>query len=278
MEEVSHRPGDALVEPCIALCNFINDNRALKDFAAEHGFGGVDWSLESDALPETPAAASRWVRSLAALEPLEVRFHCPFAQMDLGHADEARVNQAVALFNRVIRLVSKAGGRYLTLHVGLGHDTTRVLSWQRTVDNLRRLVQTGAAHGMTVCLENLLWGWTSKPNLFEKLIRHTGAGVTLDLGHAYGCEAVQSRQFEVADFITPHAGRIFNAHVYHTEVPGVGHLPPETADDLADRLQLLETVGCRWWTIEIREPAPLLKTRQIIADYFNARERQGIHN
>jgi sugar phosphate isomerase/epimerase len=135
----------------------------------------------------------------------------------------------------------------LSIHIGLGHDSTEPLSWETTISNLRNLVRFGADHQVRICLENLAWGWTSKPNLFEKLIRLSGAGVTLDIGHALVCESVQSQQYAVEDFVTPHLNRVFNAHVYHEEIPGLGHMPPERIEDIEDRLALLSNAGCWWW-------------------------------
>lgn len=90
---------------------------------------------------------------------LEIRYHCPFYQIDLGHDDPPVAKTAGDLFRRIILLVSKAGGKYLTIHIGLGRDSTEPVSWDATIDNLGRLVQYGTDHGMKVCLENLAWGW-----------------------------------------------------------------------------------------------------------------------
>ncbi len=241
----------------------------LKNFALDHGFSGIDWSFDMNDLPETPAEESIWVKSLSVLRPFEVRYHCPFYQIDLGHNDPKDAREAGALFRRIIRLVSKAGGRYLSIHIGLGHDSTEPLSWDTSIGNLKDLVQFGAEHSVKVCLENLAWGWTSRPNLFEKLIRKSGAGVTFDIGHAHACESVLSQQYAVEDFVSPHADRVFNAHIYHTEVSGFGHVPPERLEDIEERLGLLQTVGCLWWVIEIKEPAGLLKTKELIDTYLS---------
>jgi len=246
------------------MCNMFPEVEEIKAFALENGFAGIDWSFALEDLPKTPLQESRWAREQAGLLPFEVRYHCPFHQIDLGHDDPDIAANAAALFCRIIRLVSKVGGRYLSIHIGLGLDSTGPLSWETTLDNLRRLVQFGASHRVTVCLENLAWGWTSRPNLFEKLIRQSGAGVTFDIGHAYVCESVRSLQYTVEDFVSPHPGRVFNAHVYHAEVPGQGHLPPDNGEDMADRLSLLQKAGCDWWVIEIREPDGLLQTKRVI--------------
>lgn len=256
------------MQPKLAMCNIFPDMDQLKEFAGDHGFQGIEWSFDIDALPSSPAQESEWVKGISLLAPLEVRYHCPFYQTDLGHDDPAQAKAAEAIFRRVARLVSKTGGHYLSIHIGLGLNSTEPLSWEATIDNLKGLVQFGADHRVRVCLENLAWGWTSKPNLFEKLIRRSGAAVTFDIGHAQACESVRTQQYAVEDFVTPHANRVFNAHIYHTEVSGLGHTPPEKLEDIDERLALLQGIGCDWWAIEIKETEGLLKTKKIIEEYL----------
>lgn len=263
------------MKPTLVMCNIFPRADEVRAFALEHRFAGIDWSFDLDRLPETPIEVSRWSRDQALLAPLEVRYHCPFYQLDLGHDDPAQAEKAEAVFRRIIRLVAKAGGRYLSMHIGLGLASTEPLSWDVTLNNLRRLVQFGARHQVRICLENLAWGWTSKPNLFEKLIRLSGAGVTFDIGHAYVCESVKSLQYSMEDFVTPHADRVFNAHIYHTEIPDKGHIPPENLEQIHDRLALIHAVGCAWWVMEIKEPEGLLKTREVV-DAYLARHEDGL--
>lgn len=255
-------------QPKLVLCNFIPEIDKLGAFARQHGFSGIDYSFEMENLPRTPALEAEWVKETASLQPLEVRYHCPFERVDLGHDDPEKAREAEALFRRIIRLISKAGGRYVTIHIGLGHDSTEPLSWETTIEKLRRLVNYGRTMRVTVCLENLAWGWTSKPNLFEKLIRRSGAGVTLDIGHAHACESVQSRQYTVEDFVSPHADKVCNAHIYHTEIPDIGHVIPDKREDIEDRLSLLRDIGCDWWVIEIRHGEQLLQARKIVDEYL----------
>ena len=264
-----------LTKPKLVMCNIFSDMGRLKKFAHDHGFSGIDWSIEMESIPERPLEESRWVEQLSALEPLDVRYHCPFDRIDLGHDDPQEAKKAGNLFRRIIRLVSKAGGRYLTIHIGLGLDSTEPLSWDATIDNLKHLVQYGANYQIKVCLENLAWGWTSRPNLFEKLIRRSGAGVTFDIGHADACESTRSQLYTIEDFISPHPDRIMNAHIYHTEISGVGHLPPNNVVDIENRLSLLQEIGCEWWVIEIKEVEALLKTKRIIDEYLTQASKRS---
>lgn len=255
--------------------NIFPEQEEMKRFAREFGFSGIEWSFDLESLPRTPRNESEWVKTVTALRPFEMRFHCPFYQVDLGHDDPREANEADNLFRHILRLVGKADGKYLTIHVGLGRNSTETLSWERTVRNLQRLVHYGMERGVVVCLENLAWGWTSRPPLFEKLIRKSGAGVTFDIGHAYACESVVSRHYKIEDFVAPHADRVFNAHVYHTEVSGLGHVPPAGPADLRRRLSILEGVRCPWWVIEIKETEALVHTKRIIDAYLEEKEARA---
>lgn len=266
------------VKPKLAMCNFITDLNRLKQFAIDHKFDGIDWSFDLDHLPRGPAEYSRLAKFLSVLEPLELRFHCPFMKVDIGHENSSDGKMAVRTFQRIIQLVSKTGGKYLTLHVGLGHNTTKILSWNDTIENLRQIVHYGAERGVVVCLENLAWGWTSKPNLFEKLVRFSGAGVTFDIGHAHACESVSYQYFCLEDFVSTHPDRVHNAHIYHTEIPGLGHMPPDGIEDIRERLDILRKTGCLWWVIEIKEAQELLWTKQIIDDYIEETFPENVSN
>jgi sugar phosphate isomerase/epimerase len=260
--------GQRAPSPRLVMCNIFSDLDKLRKYALAYGFSGIDWSFDVRTLIDTPVEESQWVKDMSELRPLEVRYHCPFHRIDLGHFDPWEAEAAEAVFRRIIRLVSKAEGRYLTIHIGLGRDSTEPLSWEATIDNLRRLVQYGAGRGVRLCLENLAWGWTSRPDLFEKLIRNSGAAVTFDIGHAHACESVCSQQYAIEDFVAPHPDRVLNAHIYHTECPDLGHIPPDRIEDIEGRLAILQQVGCDWWVIEINEVDRLLQTKEIVQEYL----------
>jgi len=254
--------------PQLACCNFIPAVADLRDFAREHGITGVDWTFQEDTLPRSLAAEHDLALTLGALQPLEVRYHCALSRTDPGDVDPDRAARAATRLRQVCRLVARLGGRYLTIHVGLGRASTTNLGWEESLASLAELVRYASNLRVSLCLENLAWGWTSRPDLFEKLIRKTGAWGTLDIGHARVSPAVQSGHYELEDFVTPHPGRILNAHVYHEENEH-GHLPPQTLEDLQERLTLLRHLpACDWWVLELREEAALLTTLRVVRQFF----------
>ena len=102
--------GPDRVGPKLVMCNFIPDIEKLYEFAHRHNFTGIDYSFDLESLPRTPLQEAAWVKEMASLAPLEVRYHCPFDRVDLGHDDAGKSREADTLFRRIIRLISKAGG------------------------------------------------------------------------------------------------------------------------------------------------------------------------
>ena len=127
--------------PKLACCNFIDDVNQLRAFALDHGFDGVDWTFTNPDFLLHPAAETELIRAIQSLHPLEVRFHCAFAHTDLGDEDPAQAAAALRTFQSICRLIAKLRGRYVTIHIGLGRDSTVDLCWERTLARLDDLVQ-----------------------------------------------------------------------------------------------------------------------------------------
>jgi sugar phosphate isomerase/epimerase len=253
----------------LALCNFQNDPCETRKLALEHGFSGVDWTFKLDELPTDQFSESKIIREISALRPLEVRYHCAFKEVDLGDEDAEKARAAMAVFQQVCRLVHKLDGRFVTIHLGLGRSAMNGLSWDRTTAALAELVSFARGLGIRICLENLASGWSSRPELFEKLVRKSGAGVTLDIGHALASHSVETQHYAVEDFALPHQERVYNAHIYHEERDDE-HLPPNRLEDVAERLDLLSSLSCDWWVLELRRPAALFQTLSIINEYLGS--------
>lgn len=258
--------------PKLACCNYLTDPVMLRAFALEHGFDGIDWSFHRDTLPETDAEADHVRNAIKSMAPLEIRYHIAFDRTDLGHADPGEAKEAMRVFRKVCRLVADLGGEIVTVHVGLGHDSTLGLSWERTLDSLAHLVKYAHSLGLKLCLENLAWGWSSRPELFEKMVRKANPWTTLDIGHARVSPSVRSQEYDIADFVAPQAERFLNAHIYHEENEH-GHIPPNEVADLRDRLcMLLRLPNCNWWVLELRQTKPLLETLEVVRGFLANRE------
>jgi len=251
------------MEPIITVGNiFDQDADMLADFAHEHRFAGIDWSIDP-AMP-TGQLMSR----MKKLDDFEVRFHCRFAGTDIAYADE-RSEKSLTVLKKTVEQVAGAGGRYMTVHIGLGCSRAAELDKNKAVRNLGALVKKGNECGVCVCLENLCTPFTNDPVAFNSLIEQTGAGITFDIGHAYVCSTGDGGGGMYNQYIFPHRHRIMNAHIYHTESTGRGHIAPRSLDDIYERLELLQSAqNCTWWVIELQDPADVLLTRDLVRSYL----------
>jgi sugar phosphate isomerase/epimerase len=250
--------------PKLALINiFGQDTKKLADFAFEFGFEGIDWSLNLNFDERD------FMRKMDMLRGFEVRYHCPWPRIDIAYADQ-RAEQAMHIFGLLIGLISKAGGRYLTVHIGLGQSAVEELKWEKAIENLSSLVLFGAERGITICLENITTAWTSNPKMFKTLVKKTGAGVSLDIGHINACRTKKPSEKLLKLYVMPNKKRIFNAHIYYTEIPQYGHVAPESLEQIFDYLWLLRSATpCDWWVIELSNPDEILQTRDFLTEFLS---------
>lgn len=259
-------------EPKIAVSNDIGDGPDLLRFVQCYQFAAIDWSFRKiENLPFEPSKTQPFINWIKNQNGIDIRYHCPIPEMELAHANHDLTQQALENYKTLIQIVSQVGGRFFTVHIGIGQPASDLLCWKTAIENLSRLVEFGGKYAVTVCLENLLTGWTSQPDRFKELIGRSGAGVTFDIGHAYSCEAVQTGKFTCSDFIDSIKDRVFNAHIYHSEEPGLGHLPPRTLDDIMPRLELLMDTKCDWWVIELTNASETLHTKSLLQDFLTTR-------
>jgi sugar phosphate isomerase/epimerase len=256
--------------PKLACPNFDPDVMHLRSFALDYGFHGIDWTLRPEDMPRNRQEETQLIHVISKLAPLELRFHLFFSDNELGDFDVAKAGSAANVFSAALELISKLAGRFATLHVGLGRESMEDVSWEGTIRGLSDLRAKARAAGIRLCLENLAWGWTARPELYEKLLRKTNCWGTLDIGHAHVCPSVRSQAYDVQDFALPHPERILSAHIYHKET-AAGHIPPNSYSDLEERLLLLQSLPlCDWWVLELRDEDSLLQTLDCVREFLQA--------
>jgi len=113
-----------------------------------------------------------------------------------------------------------------------------------------------------------------KPSLHW--LQQSGAGVCFDIGHAYACAQLHPDWNIYEHYILPNEGKIVSAHIYHIEVDGVGHLAPESIQDMYNRLEMLKIAeSCNWWVIELQRCEEVLRTRDFLINYLEASSRSS---
>jgi len=240
----------------------------LAEFAAANGFSGIDWSLDP-SLPE-----KKFLSLMRSLTGFQVRYHCRFFGVDLAYTDQ-RGHDSLGLLKRTVEQISKAGGTHMTVHSGLGNPTGEGIDVSHAIDNLAVLAAYGRSNGVAVCIENLTTPLTNDPRLFRRLVRESGAYATVDIGHAHAVRHLHPQDDVFSSYILPLRDRLLNAHVYHTELDGYGHVPPGMLSDISSRLDLLGLAdACNWWVIELMNPSEVVRTRDLLQSYLDCSSLQ----
>lgn len=188
------------------------------------------------------------------------RFHL-YSMLDIGHFDKAKARAAVIAHKELITGISRQGGAYLTIHIGLNYSDDD-LSFEDAKENLAELVRFAQSKNVNLCVENLRRGFTSNPFMFAELIEYSGASVTFDIGHATSSLAA-ANGFGPLEFLELIAHRVVNTHVYEYEFDGVGHVAPRDLSVIGPVLAELQGAGCGWWVIELHEDE-LCNTRELV--------------
>ena len=195
---------------------------------------------------------------------MAVRHHGYFPGEEIGHAHAATAEDAMQLHFKAMEAMQGVGEPLMTVHVGL--DRTLPLDHHRVVKNLARLSEYGKKIGVAVSLENLRRGPTANPETLLDWARRSGAGITLDIGHAVSSQCVCSKAISVETIIDLAAERLVEVHFYASETDR--HWAPRNMDILGPIADKLITTDCRWWTIELEDTQDVLFTRGLLIDYF----------
>jgi sugar phosphate isomerase/epimerase len=200
---------------------------------------------------------------------MAVRHHGYFPGEEIGHAHAATAEEAMQLHFKAMETLQGVGEPLMTVHVGL--DRTLPLNHRRVLENLTRLVEYGKKIGVAVSLENLRRGPTANPGTLLDWARNSGAGITLDIGHAVSSQCVCNKAIRVEKIIRLAAERLMEVHFYESETDR--HWAPRNMDILGPIVDRLITTSCRWWTIELEDTRDVLLTRQLLVDHLRKTEK-----
>jgi sugar phosphate isomerase/epimerase len=195
---------------------------------------------------------------------MAVRHHGYFPGEEIGHAHGRTAEDAMQLHFKAMEAMQGVGEPLMTAHVGL--DRTLPLDHHRVIKNLTRLVEYGKRIGVAVSLENLRRGPTANPETLLDWARRSGAGITLDIGHAISSRCVCNKMISVEKIIDLAAERLMEVHFYESETDR--HWAPRNMDILGPIVDKLLTTNCRWWTIELEDMRDVLFTRKLLVDHL----------
>ena len=267
MFQLFHDPAPAL-EECRRLPAWPELTLAVSA-TWRQGSGRLDWIAANGlacAFAPNPDRLESISRQLLPYiqSGMAVRHHGYFPGEEIGHARGEAAEEAMRLHFNAMEALDGVGEQVMTVHVGL--DRTLPLDHQRVVKNLTRLVEFGKKTGVTVSLENLRRGPTADPRTLLEWARCSGAGITLDVGHALSSQCVRNEEISVEMIIDLVAERLVEVHFYESETDR--HWAPRNMDILGPIVDKLITTDCRWWTIELEDPHDVLRTRHLLIDHF----------
>ncbi|WP_419174635.1 TIM barrel protein [Desulfosediminicola sp.] len=228
------------------------------EWITAHDFA-MEYSPNPSDLSAIPHHVAPYLRKGVA-----IRHHAYFPQYEIADRDQHLAERATKLHLSHLEAIKGIGEQHVTVHIGLTPEKT--IDQERAVSNLARIVEHASNLGISVALENLKHGVTSDPETVVDWSRRSGAGITLDVGHAVSCEGVRNGDFSVLDIVGMFEGNLQEVHLYESETD-THHAPQDMTilGDIVDRL--LET-DCRWWTIELDSPEEVETTRSLVMDHY----------
>lgn len=240
----------------------------ILEMTVEAGFSGIDWSFHPRDFIDTDIY-ERWLSAFRRRHAtIEIRYHTPWGELEIGHRDPGIAGRAMELLTESLPVLERLDADYMTVHIGLHKDGDQGLDAKIARDNLARLVEVANRFGITICLENLKNGLTSRPKDFVEIIRASGAMVTFDIGHALSSTAHRD-DWPCPRFIEAVSSSIVNAHIYEAETDR--HIAPQDLSVIGMPLaKLLQATTCNWWVIELSETREIFHTRRLLEQLMSS--------
>ena len=232
-------------------------------FAVENHFDGIDWNLDYYRIPAASNARKGFIEA-ALNSGLPSRFHGPCQDIEIANREMRIAQAALTYLKMYIDFIKVFPDTHLNLHVGSRSIAEEELSWETAVCFLKELVGYGKDHGVTVCIENLKKGWTSRPEKLAALAEATGAMITLDIGHARAALKFAESDLSLEEYAKPFAHRIQNVHLYEIESVEGRHIEPQNLNAIRPALNWLKNQGILWWVIELTSYDTMLATKKML--------------
>jgi sugar phosphate isomerase/epimerase len=237
-------------------------------YAREHGYEGIEWYLDYYRLPVWKGTRNMFFRSLRE-SGLRYSFHAPTSDVELALRDRTYATLAFGYLKMYVDFLSDLAPLTLTIHIGARRIPVEELSWDHAMEYLKRLTEHADSKKITICLENLVAGWTGDPERLMEMVHASGAAITYDVGHARGGEWVRQGRGTALEFLNIIAPKVINAHIYAYENEKGEHEVPDRDTPLSPILKRLSETGCRWWVLELNTYEETEETRRLVKNYLD---------
>jgi len=251
--------------PLVVLSSRASFNRYRESirYAKENDYQGIEWYLDYYRLPAWKGLRDRFFNTLQE-SGLPYSFHAPTADVELALKDRTYSAVALEYLKMYIDFLAELAPFTFTIHIGARRIPVEELSWEYAMDHLKRLTEHGYSRNVTVCLENLVGGWTGTPEKLMEMVTSSGAGITFDIGHARGGKWVQNGHGTALEFLNIVAPKVLSTHVYEYEDEKGEHLGPDKSTQISPLLERLLEMGCKWWVLELNTYKEAEETRMTV--------------
>jgi sugar phosphate isomerase/epimerase len=264
--------------PLIILSSRASVNRYRESirYARENHYDGIEWYLDFYRLPAWKGLRDKFFTALRD-SGLRHSFHGPTTDVDISLREKSYSTVALEYQKMYIDFLAELAPFTFTIHIGGRRIPVEELSWEYAMDHLKRLTEHGYSKNVTVCLENLVRGWTGDPEKLMEMVTASGAGITFDIGHARGGEWVREGQGTALEFLNIVASKVSNTHLYEYEDERGEHLVPDRSTQIFPLLDRLSKIGYRRWVLELNTYKETEKTRMTVENYLEgiAEKRTG---
>lgn len=244
-------------------------------FCREAGLDGIEYTIQSETKEGLDAEFAN-MKKLAE-SGIEIRYHFQFKTVEPAHRDAEFAARSVRYYKDCLDAISKLGGRHIIIHLCLNYKFNMdEMCFESAKRNTKEVVDYARAKGITVCLENLTFGFTCEPDPYLALLKATGASANIDIGHASASPIVMNNIITAEEFMEKIIPHTVSAHVYKVEINDDvlrkgWHIAPDKKEDMESRLNLLLNGRSDWWLIELGDREEILRTKKFIeeicADY-----------
>lgn len=240
-------------------CHYIDDVLALATSAPDKA---IEWDLNYIPPSFSKLRVERIVSTIKNYE-LDIRYHLPYSFLEIAHVDQTSRHYSILTIKRYLDFISELNGRFAVLHVGYFDGSNDVIALQ----SLNEVAQYAKHLNISLCIENLIHGLTTKTLFLQKALEIDNIYLCLDTGHAQIVSTTQSDYFsELSKLLN----KCVHAHVYLTEDRDYNHVSFANIQDLERNRFILPLFGssCDWYTMELDNKALQEKQVNIILQYF----------
>jgi len=218
------------------VCKYPDD---MLEIVKNTEFHAIEWDL--DYIP-IPLSSQRRRQLREKLEKLEIslRYHLPHSTCDVGSKSSKvrKISEKYLQLN--LELIAGLGANFAVLHFGQYEEKEIP-----TLTSLDSVIEMASKYGITIAIENLPFGPTSRPELLKRIVSESGAELALDVGHAKKINALQ-------DFLSLLSSRITHVHFYGFEDDSYNHRPFLSDIDALNTASFIRGKSqAEWWTFEM---------------------------